>query len=279
MQVANHNPLVPSPQSLTSKAMILAAGEGTRLRPLTLDTPKALLPVGGLPLIQHQLAWLKSHGIQEAAINLHHLGEKIKDFLGNGSRWGMRISYSPEETLLGTAGGVKRMEHFFPDTFVVLYGDILTNFDLSAMVNFHQQKSAVATLVIFEAANPWEVGVVEMDREGRILGFEEKPQSSVPSPQSLVSSPQSPVLASGGVYVLEKQVLDHIRAQGFSDFAYDIFPKLIRLGLPLYGYVLSSKDHFIIDIGTWDKYREANENVGKFKVPSSKLEFEANGKD
>jgi NDP-sugar pyrophosphorylase family protein len=259
------------------KAMILAAGEGTRLRPLTLDTPKALLPVGGLPLIQHQLAWLKSHGINEVAINLYHLGEKIKDFLGNGARWGMRISYSAEETLLGTAGGVKRMEHFFPDTFVVLYGDILTNFDLSAMVNFHQEKSAVATLLIFEAANPWEVGVVEMDREGRILGFVEKPQSSVPSPQPPVPGPQAPVLASGGVYVLEKQVLEHIPAQGFSDFAYDVFPKLIELDLRIYGYVLRPED-YLLDIGTWDKYREANENIGKFKVPSSKLEFEANGK-
>ena len=151
------------------------------------------------------------------------------------------------------------MEHFFDGTFVVLYGDVLTNFDLSAMVNLHRKKKAVATLAIFEAANPWEVGVVEMDQEGRILGFEEKPQSPVPSPKA-------PILASGGVYVLEKQVLEHIPAQGFSDFAYDIFPRLIRLGLGLYGYVLSSKDHFIIDIGTWDKYREANESIGKFKV-------------
>jgi len=252
------------------KAMILAAGEGTRLRPITLETPKVLLPVAGRPLIQHQLFWLKSHGINEVAINLYHLGNKIKDFLGDGSRWGMSISYSSEETLLGTAGGVKKMEHFFDGTFVVLYGDNLTNFDLSAMVNLHQKKSAVATLAIFKPANPWEVGVVEMDREGRILGFEEKPQSPVPRPQP-------PVLASGGVYVLEEQVLDHIPAQGFSDFAYDIFPKLIELDLRIYGYVLRPED-YLIDIGTWDKYREANENISKFKVPSSKLEFEANGK-
>ncbi len=259
--------------------MILAAGEGTRLRPLTLETPKVLLPVAGRPLIQHQLSWLKSHGIQEVAINLYHLGNKIQGFLGNGSRWGMKIWYSPEEALLGTAGGVKRMEHFFNDAFLVVYGDVLTNLDLSAMVNFHQEKRAMATLAIFEAAKPWEVGVVDIDGEGRILSFVEKPQPPAANPQSLVPNTQSPVLASGGVYVLEKQVLGHIPSQGFSDFAYDIFPRLIALGLPLYGYILNSKDYFIIDIGTWDEYRRANSNVGKSKVPTSKSELEVNGKN
>jgi len=265
------------------KAMILAAGEGTRLRPLTLETPKVLLPIGGRPLIQYQLSWLKSHGIHEVAINLYHLGNKIKDFLGNGSRWGIKICYSPEETLLGTAGGVKRMEHFFDDGFVVLYGDVLTNFDLSAMVNFHEEKNAVATLAIFEAVDHSEVGVVEMDREGRILSFVEKPKTLNLEPRTLnverrTSNIKSPVLASGGVYVLEKQVLDDIPVQGFSDFACDMFPQLIELDLPIYGYLLKPEE-YLLDIGTWDKYREANENVGKFKVPSSKLEFEVNGKN
>lgn len=253
------------------KAMILAAGEGTRLRPLTLETPKALLPIGEHPLIQHQLSWLKRHGIQEVAINLHHLGDKIKDFVGDGPRWGMKICYSPEETLLGTAGAVKRMEHFFNDTFVVVYGDVLTNLDLSAMVNFHHQKNGVATLAVFQAANPLQVGVVEMDAEGRILSFVEKPQSLDLEPRTLnverrISNIKAPVLASGGVYVFEKQVLDHIPAQGFSDFAYDIFPRVIALGLPLYGYLPSSKDYFIIDIGTWDKYRKANEDMLKLPL-------------
>jgi NDP-sugar pyrophosphorylase family protein len=259
------------------KAMILAAGEGTRLRPLTLKTPKLLLPVAGRPLIEHQLAWLRGHGIQEVAINLYHLGDKIKDFLGDGSRYGMKVWYSPEEALLGTAGGVKRMEHFFHETFVVLYGDVLTDLDLSAMVNFHQEKRAMATLAIFRAARPWEVGVVDIDREGRILSFEEKPRSLVPDPQSPTLSPQSPVLASGGVYVLQKKVLDHIPSQGFYDFAYDIFPRLIEFGLGVYGYVLSPED-YLLDIGTWDRYRRANSDVGEFKIPKSRSESELNGK-
>jgi mannose-1-phosphate guanylyltransferase/mannose-1-phosphate guanylyltransferase/phosphomannomutase len=241
------------------KAMILAAGEGTRLRPLTLETPKALLPIRGRALIEHQISWLNHHGIREIAINLYHLGNKIKDHLGDGSRFGMKICYSPEETLLGTAGGVKRIEHFFNDTFVVVYGDILTDLDLSDMVKFHREKKAVATLAIFEAPNPWEVGVVELNKERRILRLTEKPQSPVPSSQS-------PALANGGVYVLEKDVLNYIPAQGSSDFAYDIFPKLIGLGLPIYGYMLNPQDYCLIDIGTRDKYRKANEETAKFGV-------------
>jgi len=236
--------------------MLLAAGEGTRLRPLTLEMPKVLLPIGGQPLIEYQLSWLKHHGIQEVAINLYHRGNKVKDFLGDGSHFGVKIFYSTEEKLLGTAGGVKRMEHLFHNTFAVVYADVLTNFNLSAMVKFHQEKKAAATLVIFEAPNPTEVGVVEMSPEGRILSFVEKPKAANLELQSL---------ASGGVYVLEKEVLNYIPPQGVSDFAYDIFPKLLELSLPIYGYALKSQD-YLIDIGTIEKYNQAREDIMKFKV-------------
>lgn len=237
------------------KAMILAAGEGTRLRPLTLETPKVLLPVGQVPSIEHQLSWLKSHGISQVAINLHHLGDKIKDFLGDGSRFRMSIFYSAEETLLGTAGGVKRIGHFFDDTFVVVYGDVLTDFDLSEMIQFHRKKRAMATLAVLRMPNPQDVGIVEMNDEGRILSFVEKPP-----PGSETSN-----LGSAGVYVLEKGIFDYIPSEGSSDFAYDIFPKLLELGLPVYGCVLKSED-YLIDIGTIEKYRKANEDVKAGRV-------------
>jgi NDP-sugar pyrophosphorylase family protein len=236
-----------------TKVMILSAGEGTRLRPLTLETPKVLLPIEGRPLIEYTLTWLKSHGISEVAINLYHLGDKIKDLLGDGSRFGMRVVYSEEETLLGTAGGVKKMEHFFDGTFVVFYGDNLTDFNLSTMVKFHREKKALATLATFEMSNPWEVGIVEMNDEGRVLSLVEKPQSPISN------------LANGGVYVLEKEILRYIPRQGFSDFASDIFPKLIELGLPIYGYRLKPEDYFI-DIGTMSKYQKVNEDVKAGKV-------------
>ncbi len=239
------------------KVMILAAGEGTRLRPLTLKVPKALLPVGGVPLIERTLLWLKSHGISEVAINLHHLGERIKDFLGDGSRFGVKIAYSPEETLLGTAGGVKRMEHFFDDTFVVVYGDIITDFNLSAMTSFHGQKKAIATLVLHRVPNPWEVGVVEINENGKLLSFVEKPSRG--------SEPGN--LSSGGVYILEKEALDYVPSEGFCDFAYDVFPKIIDFGLPIYGYCSNYGD-YLMDIGTLEKYYQANEDIkaGRVKV-------------
>ena len=240
------------------KAMILAAGEGTRLRPLTLEIPKVLLPIGVQPLIEHQLSWLKHHGMREVAINLYHLDNKIRDYLGDGSRFGVKIAYSQEESLLGTAGGVKRMEHFFDDTFAVVYGDVFTDFDLSDMVKFHQQKKAVATLAIFEVPNPLEVGVVEMGEDGRILSLVEKPQCLIPNPQNST-------LANSGIYVLEKEVLNHIPVQGSFDFAYDIFPKLIQLGLSLYGYLLRPGD-YLVDIGTLDKYHKANEDMKAGRV-------------
>ena len=231
--------------------MILAAGEGTRLHPLTLETPKVLLPIAGVPLIEHAIKWLKSHGICEIAINPFHLGEKIKRFIEDGSRFGVRVVYSKEECLLGTAGGVKRIEQFFDDTFIVVYGDNFTDFDLSDMIEFHWQRKALATLAIFKASNPREVGVVELNRQGRVLSLVEKPQSPVY---------HLPVSASGGIYVLEKEVLSYIPDQVFSDFSSDVFPKLIKSGLPIYGFKLKPEDYFI-DIGTLDKYQKANNYV------------------
>ena len=232
------------------EAMILAAGEGIRLRPLTLTVPKVLLPVAGVPLIEYTLIWLKRHNIREVGINLYHLGEKVKDFIGDGSRFGVKIAYSPEESLLGTAGGVKKMESFFTDTFVVVYGDVLANFDLGAMIKFHQDNKALATIAVLEVPNPWDVGIIDINETGRLLNFTEKPPRG--------SKPGN--LGSGGVYVLENEFLDNIPSEGFCDFAYNIFPQIIKLGVPVYGYHLNRGD-YLLDIGTPENYNRANEDV------------------
>jgi len=280
---------VPNPQPPTT-ALTLAAGEGTRLRPLTLEVPKVLLPIAGVPLICYTLAWLKRHGISGVVINLHHLGEKIREFLGDGSRFGLEIVYSPEEILLGTAGGVKKMERLLAaksqapnpqspaaNLFVVVYGDVLTDLDLSAMISFHRAKKALATLALFQAANPQEVGVVKLDKEDRVVSFMEKPQSPISNPQSPIPNAQPPpTLANGGIYILQREFLDYIPGQGFVDFACDIFPKLIELGLPIYGYRLQPGD-YLIDIGSPEKYRKASKDVldnSKFKVQSATLNIE-----
>jgi NDP-sugar pyrophosphorylase family protein len=240
------------------KAMILAAGEGTRLRPLTLETPKPLLPVGGVPLIAYILSWLGGHGISEVAINLCHHGDKIRLFIGNGERFGMKVKYSEEISPLGTAGGVKKVADFFNGTFVVVYGDNLTDFDLSAMIKFHKDKKAVATMAAFRPPDPSQVGMIEIDRDGRISKLIEKPKNT----PSGISG-----LANAAVYVLEPKVLSYIEEGKVSDFAYDVFPRLIADGAPVYGYQLKSGDYFI-DIGTVKNYQRVNEDVkaGKVKV-------------
>ncbi len=237
------------------KAMILAAGAGTRLRPLTLTVPKVLLPVSGVPLIRHILVWLKSHDIRDVAINLHYQGQKIRDALGDGRNLGMQIAYSTEDTILGTAGGVKRMAHYLDGPFVVHYGDVLTDFDLTDMLRLHQAKKAAATLAILKVSRPRSAGVVEMDADARVLSFTEKPAERAASSD----------LESGATYILERTVLDTIPVGQPSDFGHDVFPALLAKDLPVYGYILKDDD-YLVDIGTIEKYRQANEDMAAGRI-------------
>ncbi len=223
-----------------------------RLRPLTLHTPKVLLPVDGRPIIEHTILWLKSHGITEIAINVRHLANSVMDYLGDGDHLGVKIEYSIEKDLLGTAGGVKKMESFLGDTFVVVYGDIYTDFDLSEMINLHHERKAIATLAVFEVDKPWEVGVVTQDEDGLITGFIEKPPRGS----------EKGNLASGGIYVLDKKTLGYIPGRSCRDFGRNVFPKLTKHKLPTYGYLLKGDD-YLIDIGTLENYEKANCEAGK----------------
>jgi histidinol-phosphate phosphatase family protein len=235
--------------------MILAAGEGRRLWPFTLGTPKVLVPLGEVILIEHTLSWLKDHGVSEVIMNLYHAGEKIRSFLGDGSRFGMKLCYSVEEKLLGTAGGVRQAGHFFNDTFAVVYGDTLTDFDLTAMAHYHESKRSLVTLAIVEVTNPEDMGVVEINEEGRILSFVEKPRYH----QKVRK------LASCGIYIFQREILNHIPDRDHSDFAYDVFPQLLKLNIPFYGYRLKPEDYFI-DIGTPARYQRAREDVAAGRV-------------
>ncbi|MGQ9675063.1 MAG: nucleotidyltransferase family protein [Chloroflexota bacterium] len=242
-----------------TKAAILAAGAGTRLRPLTVEIPKVLLPVGGMPLICHTLNWVRRHGIQRVAVNLHHRADRVREFLGDGSRFGVEILFSPEERLMGTAGDLRRMEHFFVGSVVVVYGDVLTNFDLGAMVRFHRRGDALATLALVETSRPWEVGVVQVTEDGRVVDFIEKPRKG-----TVVTA-----LANGGVYVLEREILDWIPEGVACDFGHEVFPRLIQAGKRLCGYHIPS-DAYLIDIGTPGNYLLANRDVaaGRLSWPS-----------
>ncbi len=237
------------------KAMVLAAGKGTRLGIIGQAVPKVLLPLGGTPIIEHTFDWLKTHGVTQVALNVNHHGNQVVDWIGDGTRFGMKVYFSHEETLLGTAGGVKKMEHFFDDTFVVVYGDILVNFDLSAMICFHKEKNACATIALIEVADPSGFGIVEIEADGRVCNFIEKPPRGTKTGN----------LANGAIYILEKSVLQHVPCNTFYDFGYDVFPKLLQAGIPMYGFPLNADDYFM-DIGTPEKYQQADADVKKGKV-------------
>ena len=220
--------------------MILAAGEGTRLRPLTLTLPKPMVPVANTPLLVRTVELLRSQGVQQLAVNLYHKPEAIR------AHFGTALTYSDETELLGTAGGVKRLEGFLDTTFAVLYGDNLYDFALEPLVRFHRESGALATIATFETPNPTACGLVVTDSAGRVTRFQEKPRAEEVFTNT----------ANAGVYILEPEVLASIPEGIACDFGKDIFPALLErapgrvVALPLGGYLR--------DTGTPENYRQAN---------------------
>jgi NDP-sugar pyrophosphorylase family protein len=227
------------------KAMILAAGEGTRLRPYTLTTPKPMLPVAGRPTIEWIVLWLRYYGIDDIVINLHHHGEAVVSHFAGASDLGVNVEFSVEETILGTAGGVKRVEHLFHEPFVVVYGDVLTDMDLGELMGFHGTCAAEphVTLSLATAPNPWECGVVAVDDRHRVTRFVEKP------PREHVFSN----LTNAGVLVVDPPVLEYIPPDKYYDIAHDLLPKLMDAGVPIYAQSLE-ESAYLIDIGSPEKY-------------------------
>lgn len=227
------------------KAMILAAGEGTRLRPLTLTLPKPMVPIVGTPLLERTLLWLAGQGVTEAAINLFHRPQAIPDYFG-ADFGGIRLHYFFEETLRGTAGGLKAAASVFRDApFFVIYGDNFVRADLRLLREFHAAHGGAGTVGLFHHPNPTAAGIVAVGTDGRIMRFVEKPSAG-----EVFSD-----LANAGVYVLDPAVLDVIPTDAPSDFGRDIFPRLMERGLPLYGTPLGG---YLQDTGTPEAYRQAN---------------------
>lgn len=228
------------------KAMVLAAGAGTRLRPLTDAIPKPMLPIGGEPLLVHLLRWLKRYGVGDVALNLHHLPEVIQEALGDGSRLGLNLIYSFEPELLGTAGAVKKLEAFFDQPFVVVYGDLLLDGDLAALIDYHRSRRALVTLGLKHTDDPQSQGMIACDSAGRVLRFVEKPARWDEVQRT----------ANAGVYIVEPSVLQYIPADRPSDWGHDMFPLLIAQGVPLYAQLLEGT---VIDIGTPAVYEQIKE--------------------
>lgn len=231
------------------KAMVLAAGKGTRLHPLTETLPKPMLPVAGRPVIAHIVEWLWRHGIYKVAINLHYHPKAIQEYFKNDSWRGVEIIYSEEPELLGTAGGVKKMEAFFDDPFLVVYGDVLTDLDLGALLAFHQihRGAPHATLTLDRREDNDQCGIVDIDRNGRIKDFIEKP------PHGGNRSPW----VNSGIMILDRTLLKTIPSGRFCDFGRDVFPEWLLSGLALYGWKLPESS-YLIDMGTPDKLARAN---------------------
>ncbi len=240
------------------KGMILAAGEGRRLRPLTNHTPKPMLPIAGRPLLEHVITHLRDCDVTNLAINLHHLPGAVMNYFGDGSRWGVKLRYSLEEQLLGSAGGVKRLQSFFDETFIVYYGDVFTQTDLWPMIALHQHTGALVTMGLYHVPDPWNRGIVQLDKRQRIIRFAEKPA------RDQVFSH----LANAGIYVMEPKVLERISPGEVSDFGSDVFPRLLAEGVTMSGYVIH--DH-LIDIGLPEKYEEANRLASTQSTPPNPI--------
>ena len=239
------------------KAMVLAAGLGTRLRPITYGMPKPMVPVLNRPVMEHTLRLLSHHGFKEAIANLHWFPEVIEGHFGDGSEFGIDLSYSREERLLGTAGGVRKAAGFLGDSFLVVAGDALTDLDFGAMREFHESHDGLATLATKRVADTDQFGVVIADEDGRIQGFQEKPD-----PAEALSD-----LANTCIYMFRAEVFDYFPEPGtsaaakaddaaeFADWAMDVFPALLENDVPFYSHEI---DAYWSDIGNLEELRQSN---------------------
>src|ERR671924_1813623 len=199
----------------------MAGGEGTRLRPMTSSMPKPLLPVANRPIMEHVLRLLKRHGLNETVVTVQFLASLVKNYFGDGEEFGMEITYANEEKPLGTAGSVKNAEEALKDdSFLVISGDALTDFDLTELIDYHKRKGALVTVCLTRVPNPLEFGITIVDDEGRVERVLEKPTS-----RQLVSD-----TVNTGIYVMEPEVFDYAAAGEPVDWSADVFPKLLAEG-------------------------------------------------
>jgi mannose-1-phosphate guanylyltransferase/phosphomannomutase len=235
------------------KAVVMAGGEGTRLRPLTSNQPKPMVPVAGKPCMEHILELVCRHGITNVVATLAYMPQMIRGYFGEGSHLGVELDYSVEEVPAGTAGSVKLLEHYLDEAFLVVSGDAVTDMDLGALVRFHRDRGAAATLALKRVPDPLEFGVVITAEDGRIERFLEKPTWGEVFSDTI----------NTGVYVLEPEVLAEIPADQPFDFSKELFPKLLDAGVPLYGWIA---DGYWQDIGNIMQFQETNRDALDGKV-------------
>ncbi|MFA6317448.1 MAG: nucleotidyltransferase family protein [Elusimicrobiota bacterium] len=220
------------------EAAILAGGRGVRMRPATDDCPKPMLPIGGRPLLEHQLEWLKRSGVTEVHLCLGYKAESVRDHFGDGSRWGLALNYSVESSPRGTAGAIKDLKDWKGEDLLVVYGDLFIDMDLGRLSAFHQGRPGAATLVVWNTDHPHDSDLVKVE-DGRVAGFYRDPKAE-PKGQ----------LALAAVWVVRRPLLALAQADTPSDFGRDVFPRALAEGLPLNAYVT---DERIDDVGTFER--------------------------
>jgi mannose-1-phosphate guanylyltransferase / phosphomannomutase len=237
------------------KALIMAGGEGTRLRPLTANQPKPMLPLGNRPIMEHIVRHIRNHGFKDIVVTVQFLASQVRNYFGDGSDMGVDLTYATEPTPLGTAGSVRNAAELLDDTFVVISGDALTDIDLDEVVGFHRRRGAIATVALKRVPNPLEFGIVITTDDGRIERFLEKPHWGQVFSDTI----------NTGIYVLEPEVFEQIPEGEPADFAADVFPRLLARDAPLFGFVA---DGYWEDVGSLEAYQRAHQDIldGRVKV-------------
>lgn len=227
------------------QAVILAGGKGTRLHPLTANIPKPMVPLFDRPVMEHCICLLARHGITDIIVTVSYLARDIMRYFGDGSRLGVKIRYSVETEPLGTAGGVKLIQEMIDDTFVVVSGDAVTDFDFRAAIEKHRAASAIATLLLHQVEDPTQFGIVECDPEGYITHFVEKPRSSEVFTNTV----------NTGIYIMEPDALSCIPYFQPYDFARELFPRMLNNREPVYGFAMPG---YWCDVGNLLQYRNVH---------------------
>jgi NDP-sugar pyrophosphorylase family protein len=235
------------------KAVILCAGEGIRLRPLTNDKPKVMVEIAGKPLLEHHINLLRHYGIKEVAINLYYQPEVIEEYFGDGSRFGVKIHYHRELSLQGTAGTVRALKDYLDDTFVVLYGDCVCSVNLKKLIDFHKSKRGIASITVHESSHPYDSDIVVVDANQRAKMFKRvKPRENFVN------------LTSAALYVMEPEIIGRIEGPDPLDFGRDIFPKILSDGtLKIFAY---HTEEYMKDMGTLERLEKVKKDICDGKV-------------
>ncbi len=230
------------------KAVILVGGEATRLLPLTCNIPKAMVPVLNIPFLEHVIRYLSKHQIKDIILAQGYRAQPIEGYFGDGNQLGVKLNYVMEDTPLGTAGAVKNAEKYLDETFLVLNGDIFTDLDITAMIDFHQERKAKATIALTPVDDPTSYGLIETDAEGGITRFLEKPNRSQVTTNTI----------NAGTYTLEPEILAQIPSQTKVSIEREVFPLLLEQGKPVYAYPSSA---YWMDTGTPEKYLQLHRDL------------------